>query len=103
MLKMQYLISGALKRTRDKLRGGYTTKSGVLKVLQLAFVALATDETTNVQPFLQTNAVKVIGVSLENHGTALKPGIQFDNRVKKNFGLKQEVDLTFWRLGRQIS
>lgn len=88
-------LGGPSKRTRDKLRGGYTTKSGVLKDLQLAFMTLATDETSNVQPFLETDAVKVIGVALENDGTALKPGIQFDDRVKKNVGLKQEVDLTF--------
>ena len=56
---------------------------------------LATDETSKVQPFLETDAVKVIGVVLENDGTALKPGIQFDDRVKKNVGLKQEVDLKF--------
>jgi hypothetical protein len=88
-------LGGPSKRTRDKLRGGYTTKSGVLKDLQLAFMTLATDKTLNVQPFLETDAVKVIRVALENDGTALKPGIQFDDRVKKNVGLKQEVDLTF--------
>ena len=77
------------------MRGGYTTKSGVLKDLHLAFMTLATDETSNVQPFLETDSVKVIGVALENDGTALKPGIQFDDRVKKNVGLKQDVDLKF--------
>ena len=50
-------------------------------------MALATDETSNVQPFLETDAVKVIGVALENDGRALKPGIQFDDRVEKNVGL----------------
>ena len=88
-------LGGPSKRTRDKLRGGYTTKSGVLKDLQLAFMTLATDETSNVQPILETDAVKVIGVALENDGTALKPGIQFDDRVKKNVGLNQDVDLKF--------
>ena len=42
-------LAGPSKRTRDKLRGGYTTKSGVL----------ATDQTSNVQPLLETDAVKV--------------------------------------------
>ena len=88
-------LAGPSKRTRDKLRGGYTTKSGVLKDLQLAFMTLATDQTSNVQPLLETDAVKVIGVALENDGTALKPGIQFDDRVKKNVGLNQDVDLKF--------
>ena len=86
-------LGGPSKRTRDKLRGGYTTKSGVLKDLQLAFITIATDETSNVQPFLETDAVKVIGVALENDSTALKPGIQFDDRIKRNVGLKQDVDL----------
>ena len=88
-------LAGPSKRTCDKLRGGYTTKSGVLKDLQLAFMTLATDQTSNVQPLLETDAVKVIGVALENDGTALKPGIQFDDRVKKNVGLNQGVDLKF--------
>ena len=89
-------LGGPSKRTGDKLRGGYTSKSGVLKDLQLAFMTLfMTDKTSNVQPFLETDAVKVIGAALENDGTALKPGIHFDDRVKKNVGLKQEVDLTF--------
>ena len=86
-------LGGPSKRTRDKVIGGYTTKSGVLKDLQLAFMTLATDETSNVQSFLETDSVKVIGVALENDGTALKPGIQFDDRVKKNVALRQDVDL----------
>lgn len=90
-------LGGPSKRTRDKLRGGYTTKSGVLKDLQLAFMTLATEETSNVQPLVETDAVKVIGVALENDGTFLKPGIQFDDRAKKNVGLRQYVDLKFVR------
>ena len=90
-------LGGPSKRTCDELRGGYITQSGVLKDVQLAFMTLATDETSNVHPFLETNAVKVIGVALENDGTALKPGIQFDDRTKKNVGLKQDVDLKFVR------
>lgn len=58
-------------------------------------MTLATDQTSNVQPLLETEAVKVTGVALENDGTALKPGIQFDERVKKCVGLKQDVDLKF--------
>lgn len=50
-------------------------------------MTLVTNETSNVQPFLETDAVKVIGVALENDGTALMLGIQFDDRVKKNVGL----------------
>lgn len=32
---------------------------------------------------------------MENDGTALKPGIQFDERMKRNVGLKQLADLKF--------
>ena len=32
---------------------------------------------------------------MENDGTALKPRIQFDERMKRNVGLKQLTDLKF--------
>lgn len=90
-------LGGPSKRTRDKKRGGYTTKSGVLKDLHLAFITLADENASNVPPFIETESVKVIGVAMENDGTPLKPGIQFDDRMKTNVGLKQEVDIKFVR------
>ncbi|KAJ7386116.1 hypothetical protein OS493_012460 [Desmophyllum pertusum] len=90
-------LGGPSKRTQDKKRGGYTTKSGVLKDLHLAFITLANENTSNVPPFIETESVKVIGVAMENDGTPLKPGIQFDDRMKTNVGLKQEVDIKFVR------
>ena len=88
-------LGGPSKRTRDKRRGGYTTTSGVSKDLHLAFITLA--NISNVPPFLETESVKVIGVAMENDGTPLKPGIQFDERMKKNVGLKQDVGIKFVR------
>ena len=78
-------LGGPSKRTRDKRRGGFTTKSGVLKDLQLAFLTeyffyiflhlhlltLANDKTSIVPPLLETEAVKVIGVAMENDDTPL--------------------------------
>ena len=90
-------LGGPSKRTRDKRRGGYTTTSGTLKDLHLAFITLANEDMSNVPPFLETESVKVIGVAMENDGTPLKPGIQFDERMNKNVGLKQDVGIKFVR------
>ena len=90
-------LGGPSKRTRDKRRGGYTTTSGVLKDLHLAFITLANEDISNVPPFLETESVKVIGVAMENDGTPLKPGIQSDERMEKNVGLKQDVGIKFVR------
>ena len=68
-------LGGPSKRTRDKKRGGYTTASGVLKNLHLAFLALANEDMSNVPPFLETKSVKVIGLAMENDGSSPKLGI----------------------------
>lgn len=91
----KFNLGGPSKTTRDKLKGGYTTKSGVLKNLHLAFLKLASEG--GVPPLLYTEIVKVIGIAMENDGTAIKPGIQFDERLKRNVGLKQSVNLKFVR------
>ena len=88
-------LGGPSKTTRDKRKGGYSTKSGVLKDLHLAFITLASEITSKVSPLVETKSVKVIGIAMENDGTAIKPGIQFDERMKRNVGLKQYVDLKF--------
>ena len=87
-------MGGPSKTTRDKRKGGYTTRSGVLKDLSLAFITLAGENPSSVPPLVETS-VKVIGIAMGNDGTALKPGIQFDERMKRNVGLKQLTDLKF--------
>ena len=88
-------LGGPSKTTRDKRKGGYTTKSGVLKDLHLAFITLASQNPSGVRPLVETKSVKVIGIAMENDGTAIKPGIQFDEKMKRNVGLKQYIDLKF--------
>ena len=97
MQRMLHLIWEDRIKERDKRRSGYTSTSGVLKDLHLAFITLANEEMSNVPPFLETESVKVIGVAMENDGTPLKPGIQFDERMKKSVGLKQDVGIKFVR------
>ena len=46
MWQCSILLRGPSKTTRDKLKGGYTTRSGVLKDLLLAFITLV-DESPN--------------------------------------------------------
>ena len=63
--------------------------------MSLASIALAGENPSSVPPLVETKSVKVIGIAMENDGTALKPGIQFDERMKRNVGLKQLTDLKF--------
>lgn len=88
-------FGGPSKTTPEKRKGGYTTRSGVFKDLSLAFITLAGENPSSVPPLVETKSVKVIGIAMENDGTALKPGIQFDERMKRNVGLKQLADLKF--------
>ena len=88
-------LGGPSKTTCDKRKGWYTTRSGILKDLSLAFITLAGENPSTVPPLVETKSVKVIGIAMENDGTALKPGIQFDERMKRNVGLKQLADLKF--------
>ena len=39
--------------------------------------------------------IKVVGAAMQNDGTALQPGILFDEGLKCNVGLKAMVDLQF--------
>lgn len=47
------------KMRRQKQKGGYTTKSGVLKSLHLAFLKLATEGSSKVTPVIDKNFAKV--------------------------------------------
>lgn len=86
-------LGGPSKMTRQKQKGGYTTKSGVLKSLHLAFLKLATEGSSKVSPVIDTNFAKVVGAAMQDDGTALQPGIEFEKRLKFNVRLKQTVDL----------
>ena len=48
-----------------------------------------------MQPLLETEPVKIIGVAMENDCTPVKPGIQFDTKMKENVGLQQDIHINF--------
>ena len=58
-----------------KYQAGYTPDSGILKALSLAF--------------------NEIPCAYASDGTALKPAIEFDSRLKQNIGLAIKVDLSY--------
>lgn len=86
-------LGGPSKSTRAKQSSGYTTKSGVLKVWLESLLTLADEK--HVVPLLETQTVKVHALALENDGTALKAGMEFDQQQHIIVGLKQRVNYPF--------
>ena len=55
------------------------------------------------KPLIKTANLLVILCALANDGTALKPAIEFDARLKEKVGLKFPVDLEYIRKNRKPS
>ena len=85
------------KTTRDKTKAGYTTHNGIIKSLLVAYLLLATQQESGVQPLLKTKSQLLIPAALATDGLSLKPGLQFDRRVKELVGLIFPVDLDYVR------
>ena len=80
--------------THRKLQSAYTCKSGVLKFLSLSHYQFCENSfDAKVKPLVLTDNLKVYPVALGNDGTALKPSIQFDERIKVNIGLEDKIRL----------
>lgn len=88
-------LGGLLKIICDKRKGGYIIRSGVLKDLSLVFIILVGENFFIVFFLVEIKFVKVIGIVMENDGIVFKLGIQFDERMKRNVGLKQLINLKF--------
>lgn len=86
-------LYGPSSQTCLKHQAGYTTTSGVIRDLLLVFLTLA--QQANVPPILETGHVHVIPCVVQNDGTALKAGLQFDERRKNVVGLTERIDLRF--------
>lgn len=71
-------LGGPSKPTRQKMKGGYTTASGVLKDMHLGFLKFVSGETAQIAPVIDTPNIRVFGAAMQNDGTALQPGIIFD-------------------------
>ncbi|MES9881338.1 MAG: hypothetical protein ABW185_10700 [Sedimenticola sp.] len=93
----QMNLGGPSRTTRQHKSPGYTTKSGVNKPWLLTMLKLETDPTTLALPFVDTDSVTIYGVSMQNDGTALKAGIEFDEQQHLNIGLRNRVDIKYVR------
>ncbi|KXJ08282.1 hypothetical protein AC249_AIPGENE22231 [Exaiptasia diaphana] len=76
-----------------KDQAGYTPESGVIKPLSLGHMALL--KKSQAKRLIETTKLSVIPCALANDGTALKPAIEFDPRLKENIGLTKPVDLSY--------
>ena len=88
-------LSGPSKPTRQLMKGGYTNASGVLKDMHLGFLTFVTGGPTEVVPVISTPKAKVIDAAMQNDGTAMQPGILFDEALKCNVGLKPNINIQF--------
>ena len=71
-------LSGPSKPTTQKMIGGYTNASSVLKDMHQGFLTFVTGGPMEVVPVINTPKAKVIGAAMQNDGTGLQPGILFD-------------------------
>lgn len=83
------------KSTRSKEKAGYTTKDGIIKSLLISYLLLAQLEESGVHPLIDQPHLRVIPVCLATDGMSIKPGLQFDTRVKELVGLLFPVDLEY--------
>lgn len=83
------------KTTRDKNKAGYTTRNGVIKSLLVAYLLLSKLEDSGVQPLVHSSSLLLIPTALATDGLSLKPGLQFDRRVKELVGLLFPVSFTY--------
>lgn len=88
-------FGGPSEQTCSKRQAGYTTESGVIK--QLSVAHLTVSEKSESKPLIDNDMVTVFSSVYANDGTALKPGIEFDPREKKNVGLTVRADIPFVR------
>ncbi|CAB4027549.1 Hypothetical predicted protein, partial [Paramuricea clavata] len=74
---------------------GYTTESGVIKPHLQSLHAFSQHPKAKVNKIIETDTVQVIPVVLASDGTALKPGLEYDQRQKAVVGLTHKVDASY--------
>ena len=84
-------LGGPYESVCRKYQAGYTPDSGILKALSLAFNEIPND----TRPILRSEKLEVIPCAYASDGTALKPAIEFDSRLKENIGSAITVDLSY--------
>ena len=71
-------LGGPLEPTRAKKQAGYSTSSGVIKLLSLCQLKLSTYQRDVSTFFIYNDLVGVVPSVLSNYDNALKPAIEFD-------------------------
>ena len=84
-------LGGPSESLIQKSQAGYTPESGVINPLSLGHIELL--KKSEAKPLIKTANLLAIPCALANDGTALRPAIEFDARLKENVGLKFPVDL----------
>ena len=86
-------LGGPSESVCAKYQAGYTPEPGVIKPLSLGHMTLL--KNSQAKPLIQTPNLTVIPCAFGNDGTALKPAIEFDSRLKENIGVTTAVDLRY--------
>ena len=86
-------LGGPSESVCAKHQAGYMPESGVIKPLSLGHIELLRN--SQAKSLIETPKLNVIPCALANDGTALKPAIEFDSRLKENIGLKTPVDIHY--------
>lgn len=86
-------LGGPAYKTCLKHQAGYTNEPGVWKPLSLGHLSLL--QIFNSLPVLKTDELIAYPCCLANDGTALKPAIEFDERLKENVGLTRNLKIDF--------
>ena len=88
-------LGGPLEPTRAKKQAGYSTSSGVIKLLSLCQLKLSTYQRDVSTFFIYNDLVGVVPSVLSNDGNALKPAIELDLYKKQSIRLNVKVDYEF--------
>ena len=92
-LEKKMNLGGPSESVFAKHQAGYTPDSGVIKPLSLGHLELL--KNSQAKRLIETLQLTIIPCALANDGTALKPAIEFDARLKENVGLKTSVDIKY--------
>ena len=74
---------------------GYTTESRMIKPHLQSLHSLCQHPKADLHAIVDNKKVGAIPVALASHGTALKPGLEYDSRQKQVIGLAHKVHEKF--------
>lgn len=86
-------LGGPSESTCLRHQAGYTNEPGAWKPLSLIQMELL--KKSECTPIVKTQLCEIYPCVLANDGTALKPAIEFDSRLKENVGLTFNIELSY--------